>query len=129
RDALESLGNMRVTSVGVRGVEKAQATVVTVEQKIREAFNAQRRLMRVMPNPNGASAHGEAAGLDAGAAECDSVRGGEFRGKRLGRKSAQQISGGEPCSSRRQAGVDKKFASVHGITCPEGLRPVPLLEF
>ena len=75
---LESFGDVRVASVGVGGIEEAQAVVVSVEQEIGEAFDAESGLMRVMSGADCAGAHGEAAGLDAGAAESDRVGGGKF---------------------------------------------------
>ena len=83
RHVLESLGDVRMASVGVGGVEEAQAVIVSIEQKIGEAFDAERGLMRVMSGADGAGAHGEAAGLDAGVAERDGVGGGEFLAKSL----------------------------------------------
>src|SRR5436305_1435102 len=72
-DVPESFGDMGVTAVRVGGVEKTQTIVVAVEQKTREAVNAEGSLMRVMSDADCASAHGQARGLNAGAAQGDSI--------------------------------------------------------
>ncbi len=64
---------MRMASVRVGGIKKAQAVVVTVTQKIGQPLDAERCLMGVMSRADGAGSHREAAGLDAGAAERDEV--------------------------------------------------------
>jgi len=77
-DVLESFGNVRMTAVGVRGVEKMQALMVAVEQQTGEAVDAEGGLVGVVANTNGAGAHGEATGDDAGVAERNAVGGVEF---------------------------------------------------
>ena len=78
---LQSLSDMWMASVGVGGIEKAEAVIVSVQKKIREAFHTQRGLVRVMSGADRARAHGEATGLDTGAAESHRVGGGEFCGR------------------------------------------------
>ena len=90
---LEGFGNVRMASVGVGGVEEAQAMVVSVKQEIGEAFHAERGLVRMMSGADCAGAHGKAAGLDAGAAEGDGVGGGEFCCESLLRECVQYRSG------------------------------------
>ena len=70
---LQRFGDVLMAAVGVGGVKKAQAVIVSVEQKIRETFHSKSRLMRVMSHADGSGSHGEAAGLDAGVAERDRV--------------------------------------------------------
>src|SRR5713226_3023499 len=111
---LEHLGHVSMASVGVSGVEEAQAVVVSVEQEIGEAFHAERGLMRVMFGADGAGAHGEAAGLDAGAAESDCVGGGEFRGESCVREACEYGFGAEPGRSDARCGANEEFATVHG---------------
>ena len=96
---LERFGYVRMASVGVGGVEEAEAVVVSVEQEIGESFDAERGLMRVMLGADSARAHGEAAGFDAGAAEGDGVRGGEFCGECLFGEGVEDGFGAEPCRS------------------------------
>src|SRR5215472_11647292 len=80
---LEGVGDMRMASVGIGSVEEAQAMVVSIQQKIREPLHSERGLMRMVIEPDGASAHGETAGLNAGAAERDRIRSCELPRKRL----------------------------------------------
>ena len=63
--------------------------IVAVEEKIGESFDAERGLIGMMAGADGAGAHGETAGFDAGAAESDGIGGGEFCGKLLGWRERQ----------------------------------------
>jgi hypothetical protein len=78
RHVLERFGDMGMASVRIGSVEEAQAMVVSVEKEIGEALDAERGLMRMVSGADGAGAHGETAGLDAGAAESDCIGCGEF---------------------------------------------------
>src|SRR5437868_6657865 len=93
---LKRLGDVSMASVGVRGVEEAQAVVVSVEWKIGEAFDAKRGLMRVTSGADGPRAHSEATGLDARAAESDGVGRGKFRGESRVRETCEYGFGAEP---------------------------------
>jgi hypothetical protein len=64
----ERFGDVRMASVGIGGVEETQAVVVAVEQEIGESFDAERGLIGMITGADGASAHGETAGFDAGTA-------------------------------------------------------------
>ena len=70
-----------MTSVGIGGVEEAEALIVAIEKKIGESFDAERGLIGMMAGAYRTGAHGEAAGFDAGAAEGDGVGSGEFCGR------------------------------------------------
>src|SRR5579872_1809075 len=112
---LESFGDVRMASIGVGSVEEAEAMIVSVEQKIGETFDAERGLMRVVLGTNGAGAHGEAAGLDAGAAESDGVGGGEFRGESLFGDGVEDGCGTEPGCSQAGGGANEEFAATHEV--------------
>ncbi len=75
RNVLECFGDVRMTSVSVGSVEETETVIVTIEKEIREALKAERSLVGMMAGANGAGAHSEATGGDAGAAESDSVGG------------------------------------------------------
>jgi hypothetical protein len=64
-----------MAAVTVGGVEKAQAVVVSVEKKARQAVNTERGLMGMVSDADRAGTHGEARGLDARVAQGDSVIG------------------------------------------------------
>ena len=74
----ERLSDVRMASIGIGGVEETEAAIVSVEKEIRETLDAERGLIGMMTRAYGACAHGEAAGLDACAAESDGISGGEF---------------------------------------------------
>src|ERR1700733_7322235 len=114
RDVLERFGDVRMASVGIGGVEEAEAMIVAVEEKIGEPFNAERSLVGMMAGADRAGAHGEPTGLDAGAAEGDGIGGGEFGGKRWAGESGQQIFRGEPAGAEAGGGANEEFAAMHG---------------
>src|SRR5215469_4003957 len=72
---LEGLGHVGMAAIGVGGVEKTQAMVVTVQQQVGEAFDSQGGLVRMVTASYGSCAHCQSAGSNAGAAEKDCVRG------------------------------------------------------
>jgi len=72
-DVFEGFGDVRMAAVRISGVEEAQAVVVAVEKQVRETLYAEGGLVRMVAGADGAGAHGEAAGLDAGLAESDGV--------------------------------------------------------
>ena len=78
RDLLQGFGDVRVTAVGISGIEEAQAAVVAIEEQVGEAFDAESSLVGMMTAADSAGAHGEPAGLDAGLAEGHSVCGAEL---------------------------------------------------
>ena len=106
---------MRMASVRIRGVEEAQAVVISVEQQIAKALNAERSLVRVMSGADCASAHRQTAGLNSGRAERHDIR----RGK-LGRESCvrERIENGSCDESQSGSGggsgANEKFAAAHG---------------
>ena len=111
---LQRFGDVRVASVGVGGIEEAQTVIVAVQKKIGEALDAERGLVRVVSGADGAGAHGEATGLDAGAAESDGVGGGEFPRKSLVGDCLENGLGREPDRSCGGGGTDEEFATTHG---------------
>src|SRR5262249_39536435 len=68
-DVLECFGDVWMAAVRIGGIEEAEAAVVPIEKEFGEAADTEVGLMRVMANPNRASAHGKARGLNAGLAE------------------------------------------------------------
>jgi len=117
RDMFEGLGDMRVAAVGISRVEEAQAVVVTIEQQVRETLEAEGGLMRMVPDANGAGAYGEAAGLDAGPAEGDGVRGAEFpRERRESKGAAREGRSTEREYAGSASGAMEEFAAFHGAS-------------
>src|ERR1700751_297236 len=110
---LERFGNVRMASVGVGGVEETEAVVVSVEQEIGEALDAKSSLMRVMSGADRAGAHGEAAGLNAGAAKSDCFGGGEFLAESLLGERVEDGFGKDPGRSRGADRADEEFAATH----------------
>src|SRR5271170_1830176 len=78
-----------------------------------------------MTGADGACAHSESAGLDARAAEGDSVGGGKLRQCRLSCKSCEDILGGEPSGAESGGGANEEFAAMHR-DLQYGLRPLAL---
>ena len=70
-----------MAAVGIGGVEETKAVVIAIEEQVGETLDAKRGLMRVVAGADGAGAHGETAGLDAGFAQGDGVGGAEFARK------------------------------------------------
>src|ERR1039457_5267836 len=102
-----------MASIRIGGVEETQPGIVAVQQKIRESFDAECGLVRVMPRAEGAGAHGEAAGLNTRTAEGDGVGGGKLRHRRLGCKSSQQVLRVEPGGSQARCRANEEFAAMH----------------
>ena len=78
RNMLEGFGDVRMAAITVGGIEEAEALLVTIEEETGEAIDAESGLVGAMAGADRAGAHGEAAGLDASAAESDGISGGEF---------------------------------------------------
>jgi hypothetical protein len=88
--------------------------VVAIEEKVGETFEAERGLVGMMADADGAGAHGEAAGLDAGFAESDGVGGREFAGERGERQCVPRDEVcGEEGSSGGASGAMEEFAAFH----------------
>jgi hypothetical protein len=75
---LEGFGDVRMAAVAIGGIEEAEAVLVAIQKKLGEALDAESSLMRMMAGADGACAHGEATGLDAGLAQSDGIRRAEF---------------------------------------------------
>src|SRR6266851_5572179 len=116
-DVLEGFGDVRVAAVGIGGVEEAQAVVVSVKEQVGETFDAEGGLMGMMADANGAGAHGEATGLDAGLAEGHSVRGAELARER-GKSERAPHEGGrmDPGGTSGASGAMEEFAAFHGAS-------------
>ena len=55
---LQSFSDVRVASIGVGGIEEAEAVIVSVAQEIGQALDAKRGLVRVVSGADRAGAHG-----------------------------------------------------------------------
>ena len=114
-DAFEGFRDMRVAAVRISGVKEAQAMVVAVEEQVRETLDAEGGLMRMVAGADGAGAHGEAAGLDAGLTESHGVSGAEFSGE-CGESRGTAREGGSV--EREGAGgasdAMEEFTAFHG---------------
>ncbi len=108
---------MRVAAVGIGGVEKAQAVVVSVQEQVGETLYAEGGLVRMVAGANGAGARGEAAGLDAGLAEGHGVRGAELARER-GKNQWACGKGGrmDPGGTSGAGGAMEEFAAFHGAS-------------
>jgi hypothetical protein len=73
RHVFERFRHVRMTSVGVGGVEETQAMVVAIEQQGRQAINAQRGLVRVMTGAHRTRTHSQSAGFDPSLSDGDRV--------------------------------------------------------
>ena len=117
RNVLKRFGNVRVAAVGIGRVEETKAVIVTVEEQVGEAFDAERGLVRMVADADGSSAHGEAAGLDPSLAERNGVGGIELSRKAGKSESApREYRRMEP---RRTCGVNgamDEFAAIHGTS-------------
>src|SRR5260370_32515435 len=78
--------------------------------------------MRMVPDANGAGAYGEAAGLDAGLAESDGVRGAEFsRERRESKGAAREGRSVERESAGGASGSMEEFTAFHGAALQEAV--------
>jgi len=112
---LEGFGDVRMTAVGIGGIEEAQAVVVSVAEEIRESFNTEGGLMRMMARAHRSRAHGEAAGFDAGAAQTDCIGRGELLAEGLISECAKDRFAREPGCSSGRGGTDEEFATTHEV--------------
>src|SRR4029077_7486667 len=103
-----------MAAVGVGGIEEAEAVFVAVEKQAGEALEAKRCLTRMVADADGAGAHGEPAGLDAGFAERDSVGRRELAGEggERQRMPREQVCGEERGSGGTSSAM-KEFAAFH----------------
>jgi hypothetical protein len=74
----EGFGNVRMAAVRIGGIEEPQAAIVAIEQQIREAFDAERGLMRMVADADRAGTHRKTVGLNAGLAESYRIGRGEL---------------------------------------------------
>src|SRR6267143_387994 len=116
-DVLERFGNVRMAAVGIGGIEEAQAVVVSVKEQVRETFDTERGLVRMMTAANGAGTHGETAGLDARFAEGHSVCGADLarenrKSERTPREGGRMNPGGT-CSA---SGAMDEIATFHAAS-------------
>src|SRR5207245_298525 len=113
-DVFEGFRDMRVAAVRIGGVEETQAMVVTVEEHIGETLDAEGGLMRMVAGADGAGAHGEAAGLDAGLTESHGVSGAEFSGE-CGESRGTAREGGsvEREGAGGASGAKEEFTALH----------------
>src|SRR6267143_1141952 len=116
-DVLERFGNVRMAAVGIGGIEEAQAVVVSVKEQVRETFDTERVLVRMMTAANGAGTHGETAGLDARFAEGHSVCGADLarenrKSERTPREGGRMNPGGT-CSA---SGAMDEIATFHAAS-------------
>src|SRR6266849_1486962 len=116
-DVFEGFGDMGVAAVRISGVEEAQAVVVAIEKQVAKTLYAEGGLVRMVAGAGGAGAHGEAAGLDAGLAKGDGVRGTELAGKRRESEGAACEGGSvKRDGSGSASGAMDKIAAFHGAS-------------
>src|SRR5438270_2676166 len=65
RNMAKRISHVRVTPVGIRSVQEAQAMIVAIQQELGESLNSQRALVRGVSVSNGARSHCQTAGLDS----------------------------------------------------------------
>src|SRR5437667_4729917 len=110
---LERLGNVRVATIRIGRVEKAQALVITVQQEIRESLYAEGGLVRVMSYSHGPSAHGEATSFDSSAAKGHSIGCAEFLREVRNRPNAARQVRSQPCGANSVGGSCQEFSALH----------------
>lgn len=117
RKLLEGGGDVRMAAVGIGGVEEAKAVVVVaVEEEFGKGECSKLGLVGATTAADGAGAHGEAAGADAGFAENDLVVCGELFAEGFGIEEGGAGSGGagEDGGGRGAGGATKKVSAEHG---------------
>jgi hypothetical protein len=111
---LESFADVWMAAVRIGSVEETQALVVAIQEQTREAIDAESALVRGMPGADGAGAHRQATGDDAGAAERDRISGGNFSSYGgEGKKALRQGVRGESRGSDPARGMVKKSSTAH----------------
>jgi hypothetical protein len=98
---------MRVTAVGIGGIEKTQAVIVAIEKQPGEAIDSQCGLVGMVPGTHRTRPHGQPAGLNSTAPQSDRVDGTELlweSGKGLSLKA-------QPCDSG--GGGYEEFSTAH----------------
>jgi uncharacterized protein YceH (UPF0502 family) len=116
-DMLQSLGYMWMGAVSIGGVEEAQTMIVAVEQEVGKAFHSQRALVGAMSKADGASAHGEATGLNAGVADGHRVSGAEFSGQSRGCQDVRIQGRSQPGDAHSIDRARKELSPVHNASC------------
>src|SRR5260370_867435 len=105
---------MRMTAIGVCGIEKPQPMVVPIQKHLRKPFDSESSLMRVVPNAHGTGAHRQTAGADRGIAKHDGVRCADFLRKLWhGQRPATHFRR-EPSGAGSIGCGGEKFSSLHG---------------
>src|SRR6185437_5547257 len=97
RELLDGFGNVRVTAVGVGGIEEAKAVVVVaVEQHRHKGIIAEAGLVGCPTVADSSRAHSQATGTDARFAEDNFVMSVELAGQRFGCEGGRRSNfGGE----------------------------------
>src|SRR3954471_17580139 len=113
RNVLERLGNVRMASIRVGGVEEAESVVVSVAQQVREALNPKCGLMRMVAGAYGSRAHGKTAGVNSSIAENDSIGSGEFPGELRHGESCRRHLRAEPGCAHSISGAGEELAALH----------------
>src|SRR5262250_2606806 len=121
--------HMRVTAVGVGGIEEAETVFVeAVHKQTRKSVNSKGGLVGVMTGADRTRAHREAGGGDAGVAETDRVGRGEFLTKRRDgdRASAAEGAGCEKSTGSEAGGAVEKVATEHrDLRAGDSREPTP----
>ncbi len=89
--------------------------IVTVEEQVGEAFDAERGLVRMVADADGSGAHGEAAGLDASLAERNGVGGIELS-REAGKSEPREYRRMEPRRTRGVSRAMDEFTAIHGTS-------------
>jgi hypothetical protein len=113
---LEGFSDVRMAAVRIAGVEEAQAVVVAVEKQVREALCSESGLVRTVADANRAGAHGQAARLNAGLAEGDSVRGAELARESGKSERPREGAGVNPGSTSGASSAMDKIAAFHAAS-------------
>ncbi len=117
-----------MAAIRIGGVQEAQAVVVAVQEQVRKTFDAESGLVGMMADADRASAHSEAAGLDAGPAESYRVRGAELmRECRESEVTRPKGTWMEPSSTGGAGGAMKEFAAFHAASQVGVSEPASLL--
>src|ERR1700758_721070 len=106
-----------MTAVRVGRVEEAEAIlVVAIEQQRDKWTGAEASLVGRSAAADGAGAHGQTAGADAGAAEDDLIVRAVFAGgSGYGEAGGAGGLAGDPCSGQARGGAAKEISAEHGV--------------
>src|ERR1700761_8118335 len=112
-----------MAAVGVGRIEEAKAIlVVTIEQQRDKRTGAEASLIGLPTAADGAGAHGQTAGADAGAAKDYLIVRAVFAvGSGYGEAGGAGGLAGDPCSSQARGGAAKEISAEHGgLLCQTG---------